>query len=85
MLPSRESPIAPDLLAPDIWIADAVYTPLWTPLLLAARARGCRVMTGRELAVYQAVDAFKLFTGHDPSARVIGQAFDAAMERRTAA
>lgn len=85
MLPSRESPIAPDLLAPEIWIADAVYTPLWTPLLLAAKARGCKVMTGRELAVYQAVDAFKLFTGRDPSPQVIGKAFDQVMARRVAA
>ena len=85
MLTSRENPIHPDLLSPDVWIADAVYTPLWTPLLLAAEAKGCRVMTGRELAIWQAVDAFKLFTGRDPSAQAIGAAFDQVMARRAAA
>ena len=40
--------------ARDLWVADAVYTPLWTPLLKAARARGAPVMTGRELAIFQA-------------------------------
>ena len=30
---------------------------------MAAKARGATVMTGRELAIYQAVDAFELFTG----------------------
>ncbi len=48
---------------PGLWVADAVYSPLWTPLLTAAKAKGARVMTGRELAIYQAADAFELFTG----------------------
>lgn len=85
MLPSRENPILAELLSADLWIADAVYTPLWTPLLLAAKAKGCRVMTGRELAIWQAVDAFKLFTGRDPSPQAIGTAFDQVMARRAAA
>lgn len=85
MLPSRENPIPADLLSPEIWVADAVYTPLWTPLLLAAKAKGCRTMTGRELAIWQAVDAFKLFTGRDPSSQAIGAAFDQVMARRAAA
>jgi shikimate dehydrogenase len=63
-------------------VADVVYTPLWTPLLLAARDRGCRVMTGRELCVFQACDAFHLFTGLDAPVGVIGEAFDQIMRRR---
>jgi shikimate dehydrogenase len=65
-------------------VADAVYTPLWTPLLSAAKAKGCRVMTGRDLAIHQAADAFELFTGLKPSIAVIGNAFDAIMARRYA-
>src|SRR5207247_4670164 len=60
MLPNRGTPIPDVLLHKDVWVADAVYTPLWTPLLNAARANGAEVMTGRELAVYQAADAFAL-------------------------
>ena len=70
------------LLHRDLWVADAVYTPLWTPLLLAAKAKGASVMTGRDLAVYQAADAFELFTGLKPSAAAIGNAFDAVMASR---
>ncbi len=82
MLPDRGSPIPVALLHRDLWVADAVYTPLWTPLLLAAKARGCEIMTGRELAIHQAADAFELFTGLKPSTVEIGNAFDAVMASR---
>ena len=84
MLPNRGTPIPDVLLHKDVWVADAVYTPLWTPLLNAAKAKGAEVMTGRELAVYQAADAFELFTGLQPSAVEMGNAFDAVMARRYA-
>jgi shikimate dehydrogenase len=79
MLPSRQSPVAEALLHRGLWVADAVYHPLWTPLLLAAKATGARVMTGRELAIYQAADAFELFTGIAASTAVMGEAFDGVM------
>jgi shikimate dehydrogenase len=79
MLPSRESPVPEALLHRGLWVADAVYYPLWTLLLLAARAKGARVMTGRELAIYQAADAFELFTGRAASTTVMGEAFDRVM------
>jgi shikimate dehydrogenase len=82
MLPDRGNPVPPALIHDTMWVADAVYTPLWTPLLQAARARGARVMTGRELCIHQAIDAFALFTGLEPSQERIASAFDAVMARR---
>jgi shikimate dehydrogenase len=82
MLPNTESPVPSHLLREDLWVADAVYTPLWTPLLRAARERGARVMTGRELCIEQAVDAFRLFTGREPSREGIAATFDATIARR---
>jgi shikimate dehydrogenase len=79
MLPDRGSPVPDALLHAGLWVADAVYSPLWTPLLTAARSKGAAVMTGRELAIYQAADAFELFTGLEPSAIEMGNAFDAVM------
>jgi shikimate dehydrogenase len=76
MLPSRSTPVPDALLHDGLWVADAVYYPLLTPLLMAATAKGARIMTGRELAIYQAVDAFELFTGLSPSAVEMGIAFD---------
>jgi shikimate dehydrogenase len=84
MLPNRDTPVPDALLHKDLWVADAVYTPLWTPLLNAAKAKGAEVMTGRELAIYQAADAFELFTGLKPSAVEMGNAFDAVMAKRYA-
>ena len=50
------------------WVSDIVYFPLETALLAGARAKGCRVLSGGGMAVFQAVDAFRLFTGQSPSA-----------------
>jgi len=57
-----------DLLRPDLWVADIVYFPLETELLREARARGCRTLSGGGMAVFQAVGAFRLFTGLEPDA-----------------
>jgi shikimate dehydrogenase len=55
-----------ELLRPDLWVADIVYFPLETELLREARNRGCRTMSGGGMAVFQAVGAFRLFTGREP-------------------
>jgi shikimate dehydrogenase len=82
MLPNRESPVDPALLRSDLWVADAVYYPLSTPLLVAAQRIGARTLNGRALAIHQAVDAFELFTGVKPSVEVMSAAFDAVLEAR---
>jgi len=82
MLPDCGNPVPPELIHETMWVADAVYTPLVTPLLQEAQARGARVMTGRELCIHQAIDAFRLFTGREPSHDSIAGAFDAVMARR---
>jgi len=85
MLPSLDTPVPDTLLHPGLWVVDAVYSPLWTTLLTAARANGATVMTARELAIHQAVDAFELFTGYAPSASEMGMAFDSLMAKRYSA
>ncbi|RXH34295.1 shikimate dehydrogenase [Bradyrhizobium zhanjiangense] len=85
MLPNRDTPVPAALLRADLWVADAVYSPLITPLLAAAREKGARIMTGRELAIFQAADAFELFTGLAPSTEIMGEAFDTVMAARSAA
>ena len=59
-------PLPADLLRPELWVADIVYFPLETELLRQARSRGCRTMSGGGMAVFQAVGAFRLFTGREP-------------------
>jgi shikimate dehydrogenase len=59
-------PLARELLRADLWVADIVYLPLETELLRNARAIGCRTMGGGGMAVFQAADAFRLFSGLEP-------------------
>ncbi|MHC1947090.1 shikimate dehydrogenase [Bradyrhizobium sp. UFLA06-06] len=82
MLPSRDTPVPDALLHRSMWIADAVYTPLWTPLLTMAKERGADVLTGRDLAINASGDAFELFTGLTPPYAVMANAFDAVMAAR---
>lgn len=60
------SPLDPDLLNPGLWVADILYVPRETELLRAARALGCRTMNGGGMVVFQAAEAFRLFTGISP-------------------
>ena len=58
-------PLAAALLTPNLWVSEIVYFPLRTELLEAARAAGCAVSDGGGMAVGQAIDAFRLFTGRE--------------------
>jgi shikimate dehydrogenase len=69
------TPVPTDLLRSDLWVAEIVYFPLETELLRAAKARGCRTMAGGGMAVFQAVGAFRLFTGREPNAERMLQHF----------
>jgi len=56
-------PVPKALLRPALWVAEIVYFPLETELLREARALGCRTLDGSNMAVFQAVKAFELFSG----------------------
>ena len=66
-LPGMPVPVA--LLRAELWVAEIVYFPLETELLRNARALGCRTLDGGNMAVFQAVKAFELFSGVVPDAR----------------
>lgn len=57
------TPIDTALLRPELWVADVIYRPLETELILAARRLGCRVADGGGMVVYQAAASFALFAG----------------------
>jgi len=50
---------------PDTVFFDTVYRPLETPMLRAARAAGCRVISGLEMFTRQAASQFAAWTGRD--------------------
>ena len=59
-------PLPAELLRPDLWVAEIIYFPLETELLRHARALGARTIDGGGMAVFQAVAAFRHFTGLEP-------------------
>ncbi len=65
------------MMAADGIVFDAVYVPLETPLLAAARARGLVAIDGLEMLIGQAAVAFELIYGvaaprkHDAELRVL--------------
>lgn len=69
-------PLPRKLLRPELWVADIVYFPLETELLRTARDLGCRTLDGGGMAVFQAVRAFELFTGHEPDPERMRSHFD---------
>ncbi len=60
------TPLPAHLLRKELWVADAVYFPIETALLTAARACGCATLDGGGMAAGQAAGAFRLFTGREP-------------------
>jgi shikimate dehydrogenase len=76
-------PLPEELLRPELWVADVVYFPLETPLLRAARRRGCRTLDGSGMALWQAVGAFQLFTGRRADAKRMRRFFDEGVGRAT--
>ncbi len=73
-------PLPAELLRPALWVAEIVYFPLETELLRVARGLGCRTMNGSGMAVFQAVEAFRLFTGITPDAERMQRHFESMGE-----
>ena len=59
-------PVPAESLRPPLWVAEIVYVPLLTELLVTARKHGCRTLDGGGMAVFQAAMAFELFFAVEP-------------------
>jgi shikimate dehydrogenase len=79
------APFDTSLLTPRHWVADIVYRPIETQLVRDARAAGCRVLDGGGMAVGQAVDSFRIFTGLEPDAERMRAHFLGLIEAEAAA
>jgi shikimate dehydrogenase len=60
------SAVDASLLGGQRWAFDAVYTPVDTQFLGAARRAGLATISGYELFFHQGIQAFELFTGRMP-------------------
>lgn len=55
-----------DALSPDALVTDLVYTPLDTPFLQEARARGCHTVDGLGMLLHQGAPGFERWFGTRP-------------------
>lgn len=52
--------------SPDLCVADIVYTPRETPLILSAQKKGLKTVDGLGMLICQAVEGFRLWFGVKP-------------------
>ena len=71
-----QSLIPTALLRKDLVVADTVYNPRETQLILDAKAAGCKAAVGGiGMLLWQGVEAFRLFTGKDMPAQEVLEKF----------
>jgi shikimate dehydrogenase len=68
--------VLPDtsFLHPDLVVCDLIYVPRETFLLKQAAKTGCRTISGMGMQLFQAVPAFKLWTGEEMDVAVARRA-----------
>ena len=64
----------PESLIENVVVFDTVYNPIETPLIKLAKRRGCKVVYGLDMLVYQGAEAFKIWFGFDPPITVMRDA-----------
>lgn len=67
-------PISEELLKNSTLVFDVVYNPIDTLLIKKAEEKGCRVIKGLEMFIYQAEKAFQIWTGIKPDVELIRKA-----------
>jgi len=77
------TPVEKELMPSSLTVFDAVYNPVQTRLLRDASARGCKVISGVDMLVYQGADAFKLWTGEAAPVETMRRAVLEALDVRS--
>ncbi len=73
---ANRSLVPTPLLRQDMTVMDIVTNPRKTQLLQDAENRGCRIVYGERMLLWQAVFKFKLYTGVEPPVEVMEQAME---------
>jgi len=72
MTPKTKETIVPrEFLHKRLTVFDIVYNPKETRLLVEAREKGCNIVYGYKMLLYQAAKQFELFTGHPAPLKVM--------------
>ncbi len=67
MSPNEEGCIIsnPDILCSNLVVSDLIYKPRKTKLLKYAESKGCKIINGIGMVLWQGAEAFKIWTGRD--------------------
>lgn len=80
-LGSDQTPVAAELIPPDLLVLDLVYRPRETRLLRDAKAAGAQaVMNGELMLLHQGAAAFELWTGQPAPLQLMRDKLEAAAE-----
>jgi len=71
---ANQTPVAFELLKPDLAVMDIVYNPLETKLAKDAKVAGAKVVSGVEMLIYQGAASFEIWTGHSAPVEVMRHA-----------
>jgi shikimate dehydrogenase len=71
---ANQTPVAFELLKPDLAVMDIVYNPLETKLAKDAKVAGAKVVSGVEMLIYQGAASFEIWTGHSAPVEVMRRA-----------
>jgi|WetSurMetagenome_2_1015567.scaffolds.fasta_scaffold296516_2 shikimate dehydrogenase len=69
-----ECPVPQEALQEDMVVMDVIYNPLKTKLLAMAEARGCTILNGLPIFIYQGAEQFRLWTGLDAPVTIMDEA-----------
>ena len=73
----KTSPVPDTIrLSKSLLVADVIYQPFETPFLKWAKKQNVQVVNGLGMLLYQAAEAFKLWTGKDMPTKEIWQALE---------
>lgn len=67
MEPMLDQSVVPDesYFVPKLKVADIIYQPAITKMLQMAKNKGCEIMNGELMLLYQGAESFKIWTGQD--------------------
>lgn len=77
----EETPIPKELLPPDLYVLDLLYTPKQTRLVREAAAQGAQaVANGDVMLLHQSAAAFRLWTGQQAPMDLLAERLEAARD-----
>jgi shikimate dehydrogenase len=82
MYPHKDQCLIPEhLLTESMVVMDIIYNPPETRLLKIARKKGCRIINGLGMFIYQGAEQFRLWTGVNPPISAMKQSVKEAFRK----